>query len=363
MVSEKSIHKQLKRLGFKRHGWGKGEIDELPHVILPDEEIYEMVNGLYEGGFALLVATDVRVLLIDKKPLNFLTVEDLRFEMINELDYSHRLFGAEISITSGSKNLRFRSYNQQRLRKLISHVQHCMAESKKQQSSHQVDQKNHLEQINQQLQVYLLAQHQYQQQLTEMHKAQQSGQAAASVPEPEPVQPPKELADFLFAQSLLNQHNQDQDGQAETGDAPQQSQLAFDAAEPVHQPAHQPAPAAQQEAQAHARVAPNRSLEDEMYADGVKEVFGKAASSAEPTARNANELPLAAESITTQVDNRTQRLPTIANPLEISALKVASSKLPMALRNRKFGGGIAGDSNQAPPANSTTAALQAARLA
>ncbi len=162
MVTQQSVEEQLKKIGFNHYGWGRTEIRELPNILLADEEIYECVNGLYEGGFALLVATNIRVLLIDKKPLNYLTVEDLRFDMINELDYSHRLMGARISISAGSKNLKFTSYNQPRLRKLIGHVQHCMAENKKQAADHQEDQRLHLEQINQQLQTYLLAQHQQQ---------------------------------------------------------------------------------------------------------------------------------------------------------------------------------------------------------
>src|SRR5882724_875351 len=123
MVSQKSVKEQLRRLGFKHRGWGRAEVSELPNILLADEEIYDLVNGIYEGGFALLVATNVRLILIDKKPLNYLTIEDLRFDMINELDYSHRLLGAQINIASGDRNLRFRSYNQQRLRKVIGHVQ------------------------------------------------------------------------------------------------------------------------------------------------------------------------------------------------------------------------------------------------
>src|SRR4051794_14318140 len=114
MVSKKEVEKQLKNLGFKIHGWGQGEVNELYNIILPGEEIYEVVNGIYEGGFALLLATDVRVLLVDKKPLNYLTVEDMRFDMITEIDYSHRLLGANINISAGDKHLKFRSYNQPR---------------------------------------------------------------------------------------------------------------------------------------------------------------------------------------------------------------------------------------------------------
>ena len=139
MVTKESIEQQLKNIHFNTFGWGRTEVRELPHIILPDEDIFEVVNGIYEGGFALLVATNIRVLLVDKKPMNYLTVEDLRFDMINEIDYSHRLLGARISISTGSKNLRFTSFNQPRLRKLINHVQHGMAESKKQQAHHEPD--------------------------------------------------------------------------------------------------------------------------------------------------------------------------------------------------------------------------------
>src|ERR1017187_5838297 len=183
MISAASVQQQLKKLKFKHNGWGRGEVNELEHILVADEEIYECVNGVYEGGFALLVATDVRVLLIDKKPLNYLTVEDLRFDMINEIDYSHRLIGARINIATGSKTLRFFSYNQRRLRQLITHVQQCMAEAKQQQSSHQEDQNQHLEQINKQLQTYLMAQYQYQQQL---QQAQQPSQTGVE-PTPEPA--------------------------------------------------------------------------------------------------------------------------------------------------------------------------------
>src|SRR5437868_7095679 len=105
MVSKKSVEKQLKRIGFKANAWGRKEVAELPNIILPGEEIFECVNGIYEGGFALLLASDIRVLLVDKKPLNYLTVEDLRFEQINEIDYYHRIIGAHISIASGPKTL------------------------------------------------------------------------------------------------------------------------------------------------------------------------------------------------------------------------------------------------------------------
>lgn len=275
MVTRESIEQQLKKIGFNYHGWGRAEISELPNIILPDEQIYECVNGFYEGGFALLIATNVRVILVDKKPLKYLTVEDLRFDMINEIDYSHRLFAAEISISTGSKNLRFVSMNQPRLRKLIGHVQHCMAEGKKKQEEHSEDQKLHLEQINQQLQTYLLAQHQQQQKLQEYLAKGESKPI-----ELEPVKPDPQLSDYLYAQRLLAEHLKN--GGSTNVDVSSTDQ------------------------------APDTA---ELYNEGVQEVFGNRPESRQEQPSSRHLIP----------------------SLEVNPLSIAYSKLPLAMRNKKFG--------------------------
>lgn len=298
MVTQESVEAQLKKIGVNYRGWGRSEINELRNIILPDEEIYECVNGLYEGGFALAVATNIRVVLVDKKPLKYLTVEDLRFDMINEIDYSHRMIGAQISISTGSKNLRFMSLNQPRLRKLIGHVQSCMAESKQKHSEHEESQKLHLEQINRQLQAYLLAQHQQQQ------KIQQHLEKNSSEPfNIEPVRPSPELSDYLYAQGLLARHQNQGDNQAAVTAQPQplpatdqadQQEAGTGAA--VQQPAESGLPA---------QPAQSDPSPDDLYAEGRKEIFG-----------NQSHLSYS----------------DALNPL-----RIAYSKLPLALRNKKFG--------------------------
>lgn len=277
MVSRESIENQLKAINFNQSGWGRTEVGELPSIILPDEVIYECVNGIYEGGFALLVATNVRVLLIDKKPLNYLTVEDLRFDMINELDYSHRIIGAYINISAGAKSLRFTSLNQRKLRKLITHVQHCMAESKKIQSESQTDQKQHLERINQQLQTYLLAQHRQQTELGEHLKRVQVQPAQTSEPEPE-MSP--ELSEYLFAQGINKdlQPNVEQEGHLQ-----------------------------QTSSQMH----------QELYDEGMREIFGQPSGQVASTGGEGDNLKY--------VNSDTS--PFLVNPL-----KMAYSKIPQAIK-------------------------------
>jgi hypothetical protein len=127
MVSLKSIDAQLDALGIKFRLIGRPEIEELQHILVPEERILQCINGLYDGGVALLCATDQRLLLVDKKPW-FLTLEDIGYDMITEVDYRSRLLDATTTIHTPSKMLNFRSWHQPRLRMLTSYVQQRIME-------------------------------------------------------------------------------------------------------------------------------------------------------------------------------------------------------------------------------------------
>ena len=123
----KDLEEQLKQIGCNFRFWGRAELRELANVLLPGEVVMHCVNGSYEGGFALLAATDQRVLLVDKKPM-YLTLEDVRFDMITEIDFNHRMMNANVFICTPNKSLRFIAYNHGRLRKLFHYVQTRVAE-------------------------------------------------------------------------------------------------------------------------------------------------------------------------------------------------------------------------------------------
>jgi hypothetical protein len=183
------------------------------------------------------------------------------------MDYSHRLFGAHITISAGPKNLTFRSYNKTRLRKLINHVQHCIAKLKMQQSQHQEGQNQHLEQINQQLQTYLMAQYQNQLMLNQrlQEVSSSSEKEATASAQPYIVKPSPELSDYLFAQGLLRQHEQEIVQQTEaqvmvpSTTIPQEAQASISTEPSIPEPAQAPA---------------DQSMED-LYQAGQQEIFGK----------------------------------------------------------------------------------------
>ncbi|HEX7368155.1 MAG TPA: PH domain-containing protein [Candidatus Saccharimonadales bacterium] len=127
MTKLKELESRLKEIGCNFRFWGRAELRELANILLPGEVVEMCVNGRYEGGFAMLVATDQRVLLIDKKPL-YLTLEDVRFDMISEIDYNHRMLDAAVSICTPNKSLYFLAYDRARLRGLYTFVQQRVME-------------------------------------------------------------------------------------------------------------------------------------------------------------------------------------------------------------------------------------------
>ena len=122
MVDLEQVEKQLKKLGCNFRMWGRPELKELCKILFPNEIIAQCLNIHYQNGFALLCATNERLLLIDKKPM-FLTVEDIRFEMIAQLDYSAQVFASTLRIMTPGRNLTFTAMNHARLRSVFTHVQ------------------------------------------------------------------------------------------------------------------------------------------------------------------------------------------------------------------------------------------------
>ncbi len=156
MVTREYVQQQLKLIGYKVGFFNKAEVNELVNILMPNENIYECVNGYYEGGYALLVVTNDRLLLIDKKPLQFLTIEDVRFTQISQIFYNNRLIGAFMSIFFlGVKNLKFNSLNKTRLRNLVIQVQNLISQYKNLGNLQANQQKDSLEILSKKIDLYL----------------------------------------------------------------------------------------------------------------------------------------------------------------------------------------------------------------
>ena len=122
MISYKLVQEQLSSLGLNYRFFGKPETRELANILNAGELIHFCTYGYYQGGSALLVATSNRLLLVDKRPF-FLNLEDIRYEMINQVNFAGRMLDATVHLHTGSKQLKFRSFADAKLRGLCNFVQ------------------------------------------------------------------------------------------------------------------------------------------------------------------------------------------------------------------------------------------------
>ncbi len=122
MVTLQEVEKQLTAIGANNRFWGRAEIIELQHILVPGEQIQASLNGRYQGGMATFVATDQRLLLVDKK-LFYLTVEDMRYDMISEVDFGAQLMSGSIRVCTPTKTLTFTTFKPKPMRQVASYIQ------------------------------------------------------------------------------------------------------------------------------------------------------------------------------------------------------------------------------------------------
>jgi hypothetical protein len=99
------------------------------------EKLIALACGRYFGSFALLVATDQRLLLIDKRVF-FMTIEDTRYDMISEIDYNSQVYNATVTVFTINKTHKFTSMKYKKeLRDLTTYVQRRVMEIRHQQTN------------------------------------------------------------------------------------------------------------------------------------------------------------------------------------------------------------------------------------
>jgi hypothetical protein len=81
------------------------EVKALPGILWEDEEIENAVQGYYNNSQALLVATNKRILFVDKGIFS-LKVEDFSYDKITTVQYETGLIFGKITIyASGNKSI------------------------------------------------------------------------------------------------------------------------------------------------------------------------------------------------------------------------------------------------------------------
>ncbi len=124
---------------------GKREVKELETILASDEELFAIVSGTYNNGNGILVATNKRLIFIDKGILYGLKVEDFGLDKISSIQYETGLLLASIKIMASGNIAEIKNIQKLNARDFSEKVRLKLAEPKKQDQILQVTQNNQVD--------------------------------------------------------------------------------------------------------------------------------------------------------------------------------------------------------------------------
>jgi general stress protein 26 len=104
----KHVRDELKAVGVGSVGLKTPEAKELARVLHPNEHIGGVVYGRYASGLAWLIATDRRVIFMDKKPLHN-TMDELTYDVVSGVKSMRGGLSSSVTLHTriGDYNIRF----------------------------------------------------------------------------------------------------------------------------------------------------------------------------------------------------------------------------------------------------------------
>ena len=98
MPSLEEVRTQIQSLEHGDRLLAFREIRELPNILSEDERIEKMVQGFYNNSQGVLVATNKRVMFVDKGLIYGVRVEDFAYNQITSIEYKTGMMFGTITI-------------------------------------------------------------------------------------------------------------------------------------------------------------------------------------------------------------------------------------------------------------------------
>lgn len=131
MPSRDDIQKQLEGMDGVSLFLSKREINELPNILQEGEGVKRLVSGVYKKGNGILVATDRRVLFVDKGMMSGLKVEDFPLSKISSVQFETGLLMGEITIFASGNKATITQIDKALARAFAEHIQATIADEAK----------------------------------------------------------------------------------------------------------------------------------------------------------------------------------------------------------------------------------------
>lgn len=116
------IRQALRNLGVSNWGVSSMEARYLPSIIHANEQIGAVLYGFCEGSFSMLVATDRRIIFLDKKPL-FVVEDEIDYHVISGVSYGRAGFGSTVVLHTRIKDFAIRTFNDRCAKSFVTYIE------------------------------------------------------------------------------------------------------------------------------------------------------------------------------------------------------------------------------------------------
>ncbi len=115
------VNRELRAAGAVAYNMWLPETHYLPHLIREDEHIEGTVYGRYSDGRGVLVATNQRILFLDKKPL-FMHRDDITFNIVSGISRTRVGPIGTVTLRTREGNYKIRTFNQKNAKNFVDYV-------------------------------------------------------------------------------------------------------------------------------------------------------------------------------------------------------------------------------------------------
>lgn len=125
------VRRDLRRLGVSRFGMSSMEAKHLPRIIHPTEQLGGVVYGFHQDGYVMLVATDRRIIFLDKKPL-FINEDEISYFVVSGISFSNVGWGSTVTLHTRIQDYTIRTFNRACAESFVEFIElRCLENYKK----------------------------------------------------------------------------------------------------------------------------------------------------------------------------------------------------------------------------------------
>ncbi|MDR1285414.1 MAG: PH domain-containing protein [Campylobacteraceae bacterium] len=130
MPTCEDIQNQLKSLNVENELLNRKEIKELPNILWDNERLQKIVVGIYNNNMGMLVATDKRLIFIDKGLFYGLRIEDFGYDKISSIQYELGILTGDITIYVSNNKAKITHIAKQQAKDFCVHARNYISGQK-----------------------------------------------------------------------------------------------------------------------------------------------------------------------------------------------------------------------------------------